>query len=317
MTKKIVRNAILLSCILTSGLCAVPSAFAGETSSDEQTTTNRVLPNAPTVGPAVTSLSTPAASPAPGKGVFSATINYSYSDKDTWYNNGSTHSTKARTISNVAAVKFRYGLGNNWDVRTVTPFIWNNAKDASGTRQGAGDSSVVFRNLFMQQKDGAPLNLSAGFGFVIPTGDTGNDGLGAGAFGLHGEIGATYSFDNDRQVIEGGLIYIWVGEGGGQNRHGDQADNFRAHARYAYALDDRWSLGLETVYNYYQETEINGTNQDNAKHIWFGGPAVTYKIPAWKVVLGASVQASLYQDINPDGGLGEQCCFEFKFMKVF
>lgn len=310
MSKKSLISALIVACTLSYGLVAT-NGLALAQDSEQQ------APSASMVGPCVTSLSTPAASAAPAKGVFSTTINYSYSDKDTLFENGTAHSTNARSVVNVAAVKFRYGLGNDWDVRTVTPIMWLDIKGDSNNKQGLGDSSVVFRKLFMRQDEGAPLNLSYGLGFVVPTGDTGTDGLGVGAFGLHGEVGATYEFDNRRQLVEGGLIYIWLGEGSGRFSGNDQADNFRAHARYAYALDDQWSLGLETVYNYYSETQVDSHWQDNAKHAWFAGPAVTYKIPAWKVVLGASAQASLYQDTNPAGGLGEQVCFEFKFMKVF
>lgn len=302
--RKTFISKIALACTLTCGLVAT-SAVAQD------------KPIAPTVGPAVTSMSTPAASPAPAKGVFSMTANYSYSDQDTWFNNGTAHSTDKRVVANVVALKFRYGLGDKWDVRTVTPVFWLDIDGKPQNKEGIGDSSIVFRKLFMDQADGDPLNLSYGFGFVIPTGDTGADGFGKGAFGLHGEVGATYAFDNNRQVVEGGLLYIWAGDGSGKEHRGDQADNFRAHARYVYALDEQWSLGLETVYNYYSEFEVDHHFKDNAKHQWFAGPAVTYKIPAWKVVLGASVQAPLYVDINPDGGLGEKCCFEFKFMKVF
>lgn len=310
MRKSSLLSSLILSCMLSLAATSTPAL------AEDNANTAPNVPTGPTVGPCVTGFSTPAASVAPDKGVFSTTINYSYSDKDTWYEGGNASSTSRRTVANVATLKLRYGLGNNWDVRTATPFMWLDIKGA-GTKQGMGDTSIVFRNRFLRQEEDQPLSLSAGFGFVVPTGDTGSDGVGAGAFGLHGEVGATYEFDNRRQLIEGGLIYIWVGEGGGQGRHGDQADNFRAHARYAYALDERWSLGLETVYNYYTDTEINGVGQDNAKYGWFGGPAVTYKIPEWKMVLGASVQASLYQDTNPVGGVGEKACFEFKLMKVF
>lgn len=297
--------AFALACGLT-----MPTSFA---SAEEATPPA----HGPTPGATVTNPFGPAGGVFP-EGAFGVVINYGFADKDSWYDGGSSHSAANgnSNVQNMATLKLRYGLGNGWDIRTMTPFIYNDFENGND-KNGIGDSLLVLRRQWFSQEEGYPVSFGAGLALQIPTGSTATNGNGTGAWGLMPEMGVTYKFDNNRQLVEANMNYIWRGENQNNDEDIDVSDAFRFQARYVYALDHNWDLGVETLYEHIFEKEVDNVGQKDSSTTWFAGPAVTYKIPAWKMSIGASLQMSLYQDYEARGALGEECRFEMKFVKTF
>ncbi len=274
-------------------------------------------PKGPTPGAAVVNSFGPAGNTFP-EGAFAVVVNYSFADKDNWYDGGHSHSAKHgnSNVQNIGALKLRYGLGNGWDLRTTTPFMSMDFEQGQD-KCGVADSMLILRRQWFSQDDGYLVSFGAGLGLQIPTGSTDKNGLGSGAWGLMPEMGVSYRFDNKRQLVEGGMNYIWRGKNEDSDVDIDAVDALRIHARYVYALDKNWDLGLETQYEHIFEGKKDGHGMGNSCSTWFAGPAVTYKIPAWKMSIGASAQVSLYQDYEARAGLGEDCRFEMKLVKSF
>lgn len=252
------------------------------------------------------------------EGLFSTVLNYSYADKDNWYDGGSNHSALGgnSNVQNMLTLKLRYGLGNGWDIRTTTPFVSNDFETRDNTG-GVGDSIIVLRRQWFSQDEGYPVSFASGLGLQVPTGSTDSNGIGTGAWGLMPEMGVSYRFDNKRQLVEGNMNYIWRGKNQDSDVDIDASDAFRFQARYVYALDHNWDLGVESQFEHVFESEVDGVGQENSYTTWLAGPSVTYKIPAWKMSLGASVQMALYQDYEARGALGEDYRFEMKLVKNF
>lgn len=306
--------------VLACGL-ALPSFAMAEEANQELSQEATQAVRTPQAGPAVITKFSPAGG-AFKEGAFTAMLNYSYAEKDSYYSNGSKHKSfnNNRNIQNLFNVKFRYGFGNGWDIRSATPIISNyiTGKGDTTVKNGVGDTFLILRRQLFSQDDGYLISFAAGLGLVLPTGSTASDGIGSGAWGLIPEIGATYKFDGGRQLVEGGMTYIWCGKNQDVDTDDDAADLFRIHARYVYALDRNWDLGVEAQYEYTTQTVVDGVNQHNANSTLFAGPAVVYKIPEWKASVGVSAQFSLYQDYEAyRGGLGEDCRIEMKLIKTF
>lgn len=276
------------------------------------------------------------------KNGFVSIINYIYAEKDGWYTNGSRHSAaspkssgKQRVTQNMAVVKFRYGLGNGYDVRSATPVGYMNFKNSTtlapaNSKKGFGDTCIALHKQFMSQAEGAPLSLAFDIGPWIPTGSTDVSGLGTGAWGALGGLGATWTFDGGRQLVEAEAQYLWRSKGGNKSAgtYQDVSDLVRVHGRYAYALSDYWDIGIETQFEHVMEGRQDGHGLNDANTTWFAGPAVVFKIPDWQTSLGLTAQFSLYQNYDgavriadreyPTGGsLGEKWRLEVKFAKMF
>lgn len=306
--------------VLACGL-ALPSFVMAEEASQEVSSEAKQEARIPQAGPAVISKFSPAGG-AFKEGAFAAMVNYSYAEKDSYYSNGSKHSSylNGRNTQNIVNVKFRYGFGDGWDIRSATPIISNFIENdkATTSKNGVGDTFLILRRQLFSQEEGYAISFAAGLGAVIPTGSTSSNGIGNGAWGLIPEIGATYKFDGGRQLIEGGMTYIWCGKNQDVDNDIDVADMFRVHARYVYALDHNWDLGVEAQYEYTTQSVVDDVNKHNANSTLFAGPAVTYKIPAWKASLGLSAQIGLYQDYQDyNSSLAEECRIEMKLIKVF
>lgn len=271
----------------------------------------------PTPGATVSNSFGPAGNAFP-EGAFSVILNYTFADKDNWYDGGKSHSAQNgnSNVLNMATLKFRYGIGNGWDIRTTTPFVSNDF-DTKENTGGVGDTLIVVRRQWFTQDEGYPVSFAAGLGLQVPTGSTDSTGVGTGAWGLMPEMGISYRFDNKRQLIDVNTNYIWRGKNQDSDIDIDVSDAFRLQARYVYALDQNWDLGVESQFEHVFESEKEGKGQNNSYTTWLAGPAVTYKIPAWKASIGASAQIGLYQDYEARAGLGEDWRFEMKLIKTF
>lgn len=258
--------------------------------------------NSPQPGPSVLNAATPAGSAFP-KGVIGTVINYVHANKDRVWENGSSYRAKNKSTFNLVALKPRYGLGNGWDIRASIPIIANDFSKAP-SRNGVGDSVVVLRKQIVSQENSFPVSIALGGGIMIPTGSTSYNGLGAGAWGLYGEMGITYAFDAGRQLIEGAIGYIYMGDGKAESPTGikiddiDQNDIIRVQARYAIAINKNWDFGIEAQYEHVLESSVSGRGRDDTATTLFAGPSIRYKMPQWKASIGLSPQFAIYNDFE-------------------
>lgn len=81
---------------------------------------------------------------------------------------------------NISKFVARYGLGNGFDVRVITPYIRKessmtnplNNQSFDNKNSGLGDITIVGRYQLLSQKAGDPMFLAVGAGVKLPTGDT-------------------------------------------------------------------------------------------------------------------------------------------------
>lgn len=309
------KNTVAIVALLCSFVTPLSSSYASDAKP------------VPKPGPSVINLFSPAGGAMP-KGALGLAISYVHADKDKVWVNGDDYKAKNKNTFNFLALKPRFGLGNGWDIRMSIPVYIDNDFTTRSSKSGFGDSMFILRKQLFSQQKGAPISFAMGLGIQIPTGSTNYDGVGTGAWGLMPEIGITYAFDGGRQIIEGGANYIWRGDGEAENASGltiddiDQNDALRIFARYVYALNKRWDLGIEGQYEAVFESKVGDVGRNDSRAIILAGPAVTFKIPEWKANIGMTAQFALYNDFEAatDKGVGpaaESFRFEMKLTKAF
>ena len=314
-------------------LLGIPILVSTAWAAEQQTN----APPVPQVGQVVIESMGPASGTIP-QGKLATIINYIHADKHIWYKNGASHTAEhpkggtQRNLHDRFVLKMRYGLGDGYDVRFALPFVMNNFRASStltpknvNSKNGVGDTIFVLHKQFLSQREGAPVSIAWDLGLWTPTGDTSDNGVGTGAWGLMGGLGIGRAFDGGRQFLEGEAMVLWRGVG--HSSRTDVSDVFRLNGRYVYALSRTWDLGLETQFEYNTESRRYGRSNHDASTTWFAGPSVTFKLPEYGVSLGVSTQFSLYQDYNATwpvnrnyptaASLGERWKFETKFAFVF
>ena len=250
-------------------------------------------------------------------GKFAAVMNYRYSVKDQWYKDSSTEDgADIKQIIHMPCLKTRYGIAKGWDVRTATPFL-----DMTVDREdiglddkwvgGLADTTAILRYQILSQKAGAPLNLAADLGVVVPTGEIGDNNPGTGAWGALFGFGATYMTGSHR--IEGDTSYTVYSEGKAETTKGDR---LRINTHYAYAINSLLDLGVEAYYEWTQEDEQYGQDLANDAKSLYVGPKFNLKFPEYGVIFGGTVLMAAYRDYET-ATLTDDWRTEFKFIKVF
>ena len=295
-------------------------------------------PVTPQVGQVVIESMGPASGTLP-KGKLAVITNYIHADKHTWYKNGARKAAVSprsghtqRNLHDRFVLKMRYGLGDGYDVRFALPVVMNNFRAHStltpngvSSKNGVGDTTFVLHKQFISQREGAPVDVAWDLGVWTPTGDTSDDGVGTGAWGLMAGVGIGHAFDGGRQFVEGEVMYLYRGVG--HSSRTDVSDVFRLNGRYVYALSRRWDMGLDRQFEYNTPSYRYGHSIHDASTTWFAGPSVTLKLPEYNASLGVSAQFSLYQDYdalyppNTDyptaASLGERWKLEAKLAVAF
>ena len=252
------------------------------------------------------------------KGTGAVLINYRFADNDTWFRNGKDHTptnpfggSNQKTTQNMFAIKARYGLGNGWDIRALLPLGHLNFNEKrlgpASSVHGCADGFVILHKVFTDQQEGAPITLGGDLGIIVPTGSTSRDGFGTGAWGVVAALGATYVFDEGRQLFEIEGFYFYRGKGGNKSlknySYREWGDYIWVNARYVYALTDWLDLALESQFTHNfqdKDTRVQGTgakisNMKNSSTTWFAGPTATLKLPQWNSTFGIGVGISVYQ----------------------
>ncbi|WP_027370910.1 transporter [Desulfovermiculus halophilus] len=248
-------------------------------------------------------------------GKFIGALNYRYADQDEWYEHTSSLSgDDSKKVGHLNCIKFRYGIAEDWDVRTATPYVHTevdleNRDDF--TVEGIGDTLIQLRHRFVSQRDGAPVDVSWDLGFQAPTGETGDRDPGTGAWG--GLIGGGVTYLSGRHRLEADMSYVMFTEGDDDLTKGDRT---RVNGHYAYAVTNRLDLGLECNFEWTQEDDIDGTDQGNDQKALYIGPKFNTKWKEYGLIFGGAVLGAAYRECERES-LTEEWRVEAKLIKSF
>jgi hypothetical protein len=216
-------------------------------------------------------------------------------------------------------VKLRYGILDNLDIRTSTPFynIHTNtvATGVGRDNYGIGDTAVLLHSLIMDQRKGAPFSIGIDYGGIVPTGTVGPhsvNAIGNSAWGWMGGVGATYFLGSNRFDTE--VNYTTFYEGAKDFKKGDR---MRWNASYAYALNGMWDLGFETNYEHNDQTELKDVKQKDASDELYGGPKLVFKYAPWGTNVGLLASKPLYRWYQGTKSGSDDYRFDLKLIKTF
>ncbi|WP_415519087.1 MAG: transporter [Desulfovibrio aminophilus] len=244
--------------------------------------------------------------------------NFQYGESEHVRKYGDELNRNAETQKYLEVVKVRYGILPGFDIRTATPVYNIHIDSKTGpdrTNYGIGDTTVLLHSVILNQDKGDPFYLAVDYGGVVPTASVGDhsvNAIGNDAWGLVGGIGATYFLDSHRFDMEAN--YSTFTEGAHNFTKGDRV---RWNAGYAYAINKMWDIGVESCFEWNDETELNGAKQKDASYEWYAGPKAVFKYQPWGVnvaVAGMLPVDRWYQNTKVGS---DDYRFELKIMKFF
>lgn len=227
--------------------------------------------------------------------------------------NGNAKTTKINEV-----FKTRYGIMEGLDIRTATP-IYNvhieRANSSNRETYGIGDTAILLHKTVLSQKAGDPLSVAFDFGGVVPTGSVtehSSNSAGNDAWGLIGGVGATWFTGANRFDTEVNVATFTEGA-----KDYEKGNRFRWNAGYAYALSDRWDIGVESSWEMNDESRSYGRGNQDAFVEWYTGPKVAFKYAPWKLNAGllATVPVHRWYEGNKVGS--DDFRIQFKLVKVF
>jgi len=227
--------------------------------------------------------------------------------------NGNAKTTKLNEI-----VKLRYGIMDGLDIRTSTPIYNVHIDKATGANQenyGVGDTTMLLHQRLFSQKAGDWFSLALDFGGILPTASVGehsSNPSGNDAWGLMVGLGATYFIGANRFDSE--VSYASWAEGA---REYEKGDRFRWNLGYAYALSDRWDIGVESAFEMSQESETAGMANADAYQEWYVGPKVVFKYKPWSLFTGLILKAPVQRWYEGNKTGSDDYRLELKLCKVF
>jgi len=251
--------------------------------------------------------------------------------KDTAYdgNNEVTDPIHREVQMNKLNFLFRYGLGNNFDIRMIVPYVSkemkqtypmgpNAGKELKLKNSGMGDSKVFIRYQALNQKKGDPVLLALGLGLKLPTGttskvfttiqgkkETPTMQLGSGSLDIIAEIGLTKILPNSR--IDAHTSYILKNKGSNNYEFGDQ---IHWNIGYVYSLNKYLGLGAELNGVHMNKDKSNGNTIDNSGgNFIFFTPGIQYR-PNKSYDISLAYAHMIYRNNNYNsmansGGLSE------------
>lgn len=314
--KKKLSMALALQLCLLQGVCSADTVVEDEQMKQETETTTTVPkpyncwgPINPTSGPA--GIGFPA-------GKFAAVLNYRFIEADGMHLEDDKINDVVELTKNIGVLKFRYGIAPGLDVRTATAFydveVDQLINGTSRTRDGVGDTTVLFHKIVLNQKKGDAFSMAFDLGGTLPTATIDSntiDFIGNRAWGVMTGVAFTYMQSGHR--IDQEFNYAAFTEG----EHDYQKPmRFRANTTYAYALNSMFDIGLESAFEWNDEEEQYSDDLDNAKSEWFAGPKVAIKLPKHGLFAGLGVMLPVYYDYDGPS-TSDEYRVEFKIAKIF
>ncbi|WED23920.1 transporter [Vibrio sp. JC009] len=219
---------------------------------------------------------------------------YSGSDKIANSANKEMTSLKSNAI-------IRYGLGANFDVRMLVPYVDKSmsTKMADYDNSGLGDIRVLSRYQITSPAFGDSFFSTVGIGVELPTGSTDKSNLSDGLQNGDGstdpiiEVGITKPLPNSR--IDFSAMYVFNQEGDNNYEKGDQ---LTYNLGYSYLLHPKFMPIIELNGSLADKNVKNGSEVDNSGgHEIFLTPGFSSGISK-KFKLFAGVGIPVYRDYN-------------------
>ncbi|WED23846.1 transporter [Vibrio sp. JC009] len=219
-----------------------------------------------------------------------------YSGNDTITNSANKEMTSLKSNAII-----RYGLGSNFDVRMLVPYVDKSmsTKMADYDNSGLGDVRVLARYQLTSPALGDSFFSTVGIGVELPTGSTDKDNLSDGLQNGDGstdpiiEVGITKPLPNSR--IDFSAMYIFNQEGDNNYEKGDQ---LTYNLGYSYLVHPKFMPSIELNGTLADENVKNGTEAVNSGgHEIFLTPGFSSGITK-KFKLFAGVGIPVYRDYN-------------------
>ncbi|MCM0756910.1 transporter [Desulfovibrio aminophilus] len=251
-------------------------------------------------------------------GILGVGGNFQYGESENVRKYGGKMNDSVSVQKATEVFKLRYGIMEGLDIRSSTP-IYNIHVDRQAgsdrTNYGVGDTTILLHSVILNQDKGDPFYLAVDYGGSVPTASVGDhsvDAIGNDAWGLMGGVGATYFLDSHRFDME--VNYATFTEGAHDYTKGDRA---RWNVGYAYAINTMFDIGVESNFEWNDESELHGSKQKDASYEWYAGPKLVYKCKPWGVnfaVAGMLPLERWYQNTKTGS---DDYRFMFKVIKFF
>ncbi|BCT93500.1 hypothetical protein LYSHEL_25240 [Lysobacter helvus] len=248
-------RTISLACALALTLSIAPHAFADDSGD--------AAPPARFTGPLVSG------APSLPQGLFNIEPYLIYNHVDAYYDaNGDRHSLAESSAGWHLAVPMLYGITDRLTIGAVlNAFHGDNAFGDGTTRMGDASVSVMYK--FLQGQGAARPSLTAVFRQNLPIGKhdqmdlephdlTTGSGAATTTVGLHGQVYSTlggrtlrsranlkYTLPYDGATVHGESVYATFA---GFEGVADLQGGWQATTGFEYALDSRWVLAIDGVY---------------------------------------------------------------------
>lgn len=250
------------------------------------------------------------------KGKLATNLKTVYVQKNDLYSGSSTVTNsmdkKMTVMMNNAII--RYGLGSNFDVRMIIPYVDKSMSmtkmgtDFDYDNSGLGDVRVLSRYQITSPKLGNSFFSTVGLGIELPTGSTDESGLpslalqnGDGSTDVIVEVGLTKPLPYSR--VDFSAMYIFNQEGDNGYQEGD---NFTYNLGYSYLLHPKFMPSIELNGTFAGENSTNGVKASNTGgHELLLTPGFSSNITK-KFKLFAGVGIPVYRNYSDDssGTLG-------------
>lgn len=249
---------------------------------------------------------------------FAAVLNYRHIETDGVRHHGDEVNDNVKLTKDVFILKTRYGILPGLDVRTATPLYTvkreNHVTDSTDYMNWIGDTTVILKKQFLNQAAGDPLSFALDLGAVFPTANVdskSSDFIGNDAWGGLVGLGFTYALGSNRFDQE--FNFATFTEGAHDYR---KPNRFRCNTSWAYALNNNFDIGVESLVEWNDESEKNGARQGDSKLEWYAGPKFVFKYKPWAFNLGTAITFPVkrwYEGSAPS----DEYRFEVKVIKLF
>jgi len=298
------------------GVCSASAVAEEEQNTQETSAPTEVAKQYTPWGP-VTATFGPAGMGFP-TGKFAAVLNYRFIEAEGMYLNDDKISDAVEITKNVGVLKFRYGIAPGLDIRTATPFynvdIEKLASGTETTKDGVGDTSAILHKVLMNQRKGDALSVAFDLGAILPTATVDSnsiDFIGNQAWGVFTGVGLTYTKLSHR--IDQEFNYAAFTEGQSDYQ---KPMRFRCNTTYAYAFNSTFDMGIESAFEWNDESKEYAEDMGDASKEWFAGPKVAMKLKKYGLFAGLGVMFPVYYNYD-DTSTSDDYRIEFKIAKVF
>lgn len=201
-------------------------------------------------------------------------------------------------------IALRHGIMKGAEIELVAPFTNKEFSAGGNTAESFAIEDIKLKARFAVFGDSLPKGMKAavGGGFKLPTGDTGSSDqttvqsktrTGTGSLDYIIDAGLTGRTAHSRYDMF--LSYTLATEGDYDTEAGDY---FLFNADYFYSFDPSWNVGGEATFEWVDNSEVNGVENENSGYTtaWFTPQVQFLPKPNWDLVAGVALP--FYDDVN-------------------